>query len=71
MKYPVEYGYKVEVEIIRDEETDSATIKVHAPFYVKKEWILSHSYKSSDFTDSQILRDHSFRSVMINHYGTE
>ncbi len=68
MKYPVEFGYKVEVEIIRDEETDSATVKVYAPLYIKKEWLFTFSYTSSHFTDYQILRDHNFITTMSQHY---
>lgn len=69
MKYPVEFGYKVEVEIIRDEETDSATIKVYAPFYMKKEYVLGISFTSSQFTDSQILRDRDFQKAMLQRYN--
>lgn len=66
---PVNYGYNVSVEIIRDILTDTATIKVHAPFYAVKSWILPTSYKSSDFLDLEILRDSSFCEIMRQHYG--
>lgn len=69
MQYPVEFGYKVEVEIIRDEETDSANVRVYSPMYIKKEWILGISFTSSQFTDSQILRDRDFQKVMLQHFG--
>lgn len=69
MKYPVEFGYKVEVEIIRDEETDSAKVKVHSPMYINKEWFLGISFTSSQFTDSKILRDRDFQKIMLQHFG--
>ena len=70
MSYKTEYGLNVSVEIIRDEETDNAQIKVLSPMYVKKEWFLGLSFKSSEFTDSEILRDRDFKSVMLKHFGT-
>lgn len=70
MSYKTEYGLDVSVEIIRDAETDNAQIKVYSPMYVKKEWILGLSFKSSEFTDSEILRDRDFKSVMLKHFGT-
>ncbi len=68
MQYPVKFGHKISVEIIRNEKQDSATVKVIAPFYVNKEWIMPHSYKSSQFTDNQILNDSDFIRVMFSHY---
>jgi len=69
MIYPTKYGYKVSVEILRDAETDHAQVKVHCPMYMKKEFILSVSFTSSQFSDSEILRDHDFNRVMIQHFG--
>jgi hypothetical protein len=68
MIYETNYGYKVSVEILRDVETDTAHIKVYAPMYIKKEWIMSHCYASSMYSDFQILADRTFQSVMLQHY---
>lgn len=68
MKYNVKYGLNVSVEIIRDNISDNAQIKVYAPMYLNKEWIMKHSYKSSEFTDYQILNDSDFHSVLSKHY---
>lgn len=68
MKYPVKYGINVSVEIIRDNISNSAQIKVIAPMYLNKEWVMKHSYKSSEFTDYQILNDADFHSVLTKHY---
>lgn len=68
MLHKTQFGLDVSVEILRDTETDTAKIKVHAPLYMQKEWFIQHSYKSSHFTDSQILKDCDFVSVMIKHY---
>ena len=68
MKPLTEYGYKVSVEIVRDIETDTAYVKVIAPMYIVKEWTFTHSYKSSDFSDYEILKDRDFQKVMLNHY---
>lgn len=69
MIYPVDFGYKVSVEIIRDEETDNAKIKVYSPMYMKKEWTLGLSFRSSSFSDSEILKDRDFQGVMKQFYG--
>lgn len=69
MIYPIEYGYKVSAEILRDTETNTAQIKIHAPFYKNKEYMLSFFFKSSDFTDAQILKDHNFIARMLQSYG--
>lgn len=66
--YKVIYGLNVSVEIVRDELTDTATVVIHAPLYVNKKWTMAHSYKSSQFTDYQILTDSDFQTVMIKHY---
>ena len=66
MPYPVPYGLKVSVTIRR--EDDTAFVDVHAPLYLNKDWTLPHCY-SSKFTDGEILRDHNFSTVLINHYG--
>ena len=68
MKYPVKYGLNVSVEIIRDNVSDNAQIKVYAPLYLNKEWFMSHSYRSSQFADNQILNDSDFNSVLSKHY---
>lgn len=68
MKYPIKYGLNVSVEIIRDNISDNAQIKVYAPMYINKEWIMKHSYKSSQFTDNQILNDADFHYVLCKHY---
>lgn len=68
MLHKTQFGLDVSVEILRDTETDTAKIKVHAPLYMQKEWFIAHCYKSSQFTDSQILKDCDFVSVMIKHY---
>ena len=68
MKYPIKYGYKVSVEIIRDLETDSAYVKVYAPMYMKKEWTFTFCYTSSHFSDYKILNDYNFITEMIKHY---
>lgn len=70
MIYPTKYGYRVSVEILRDAETDHAQVKVYCPIYVKKEFILSVSFTSSQFTDSEILKDRDFNRVMMGHFGT-
>jgi hypothetical protein len=68
MLHPTKYGINVSVEIVRDSETDTAHVHVHAPMYINKYWVLNHSYQSSAFTDSQILKDSDFVSVMYKHY---
>ena len=68
MKQKTPFGLDVSVEIVRDKETDTATVEVHAPMYTNKKWLMKHSYKSSQFTDSQILADFDFVSVMTKHY---
>ena len=66
--YKTNYGFDVSVEIIRDAQTDNARIKVLAPMYMNKEWFMSHSYKASEYSDHEILRDRSFTTTMIEHY---
>ena len=68
MQYLTKYGFKVSIEIIRDNVSDTAKIKVIAPMYINKEWIMQHSYKSSEFTDYEIMRDSDFISTMLKHY---
>lgn len=65
-KHPVPYGVKVSVEIERKGNT--AWVHVHAPLYVRKHWTMPHQY-STQFTDGEILRDHTFQTVLINAYG--
>ncbi|MER2511282.1 MAG: hypothetical protein ABTQ25_02480 [Nitrosomonas ureae] len=64
--YKVPYGLDVSVTIRR--EGDSAFVDVHAPMYLNKEWTMSHSYSSSEFTDYEILRDRDFVTTLIDHY---
>lgn len=68
MQYQTKYGFKVSIEIIRDNVSDTAKIKVIAPMYINKEWIMPHSYKSSEFTDYEIMRDTDFITTMLKHY---
>lgn len=68
MKYSTKYGLDVYVEIIRDDITDIAYVKVISPMYINKEWTMPHSYKSSEFTDNAILKDSDFNSVLLKHY---
>jgi hypothetical protein len=66
--YTVPYGFKVSVDIIRDEAEDIAHVDVIAPMYVNKVWRMSHSYKAARFSDADILRDSSFVSVMQSRF---
>jgi len=68
MLHKTKYGLDVSVEIVRDSETDTAHVHVHAPIYKVKHWIMPHSYRSSAFTDFEIINDSDFKSVMIKHY---
>ena len=68
MKIPVPFGFKVSVEIVRDIENDSAKVVVHAPIYKNKTWTMTHSYKSSQFSDWQILKDRDFITVLCKAY---
>jgi len=68
MQHRTKFGLDVSVEIIRDAETDTAQVDVHAPLYMQKFWTMPHSYKSSQFTDFQIIHDSDFISVMCKHY---
>lgn len=68
MLYSTNYGYKVSVEIVRDTQTDTARVIVHAPMYMRKKWEMSHSYRSSHFSDYEILHDSDFIRVMSGAY---
>lgn len=68
MKHKTSFGLDVSVEIVRDAETDTARVDVHAPMYVRKLWTMPHSYKASQFTDFQIINDSDFVRVMLAHY---
>jgi len=68
MLYKTKFGLDVSVKIVRDIKEDNATVHVFAPMYLKKHWVMSHSYKSSEFSDSEILRDSDFASVMAKYY---
>jgi hypothetical protein len=68
MLHKTRYGFDVSIEIVRDSENDIAHVHVHAPMYINKHWVMTHSYQSSAFSDSQILRDSDFVSVMAKHY---
>jgi hypothetical protein len=63
------FGCNVSVVIVRDKVTDTASVRVHAPLYVNKEWTMPHSYRSSQFTDHAIINDSDFIRVMFKHYG--
>jgi hypothetical protein len=62
------YGLDVSIEIERDIATDTASVIVHAPMYLKKRWVMPHCYKSSKFSDLKIINDSDFKTVMIKHY---
>jgi hypothetical protein len=66
--YPVPYGFKVSVEVVRDPVADIAYVDVIAPIYKNKRWRMPHCYSASQFTDSEILRDHSFHTVLSKHF---
>lgn len=66
--YPVPYGLKVSVSILRNEDTDTAQVRVHAPMYMRKEWDMPFSYTASQFSDAQILRDHNFTTRMAQAF---
>lgn len=68
MKHKTSFGLDVSVEIVRDAETDTARVDVHAPMYVQKLWTMPHSYTASQFTDFQIINDSDFVRVMLAHY---
>jgi hypothetical protein len=68
MKLATPYGLNVAVEIVRDSETDTARVIVHAPMYKNKLWTMAHSYRASQFTDFQIINDSNFTTVMLAHY---
>jgi len=68
MKIPVSFGSMVSVEIVRNTNTDTATVNVHAPLYKNKLWTMTHSYKASQFSDYQIISDRDFVTTMCKHY---
>jgi hypothetical protein len=68
MLHKTKFGLDVSIEIVRDSETDSAHVHVHAPIYKNKHWVMAHSYRASEFTDFQIINDADFVSVMCKHY---
>ena len=57
------YGYKVSIR----REGDLAHVDVHAPMYMNKKFTLPHCY-TNDFTDYQILKDHSFHTAMAKRF---
>lgn len=65
--YPVPYGLNVSVKFRR--EDDTTFVDVYAPMYMTKKWTMPHQYRSSHFTDAQILNDSDFVRVLINYYG--
>ena len=70
MKIPVPYGFCVSVEIDRDDsDNDNAKVIVHSPCYLNKKWFMEHCYKSSEFTDAEIIMDSDFKTVMLKHFG--
>ena len=68
MKISVPFGFGVSVEIVRDIQNDSAKVNVHSPLSKDKVWAMPHSYKSSQFSDYQIINDSNFISVMIKRF---
>ncbi len=64
----VPFGFDVSVTVVRDTTTDTASVHVHAPMYLTKHWIMPHSYRASQFTDHEIIKDSDFTTVMCNHY---
>ena len=68
MKISVPFGFDVSVEIVRDIQNDSAKVNVHSPLSTNKVWTMPHSYKSSQFSDYQIINDASFISVMNKRF---
>lgn len=68
--YPVPYGYKVSVSILRNPDTDTAVVLVHAPMYRRKSWRMTHSYQASAFTDAEILHDWNFVDVLNRHFSS-
>jgi hypothetical protein len=67
--YKTDYGYKVSVEVVRDTEEGSAHVRVLAPMYMNKEFLLVTSWSEQDFSDSQILGDTQFNKLMTQHFG--
>lgn len=68
MKISVPFGFDVSVEIVRDIQNDSAKVNVHSPLSRDKVWAMPHSYKSSQFSDYQIINDSNFISVMNKRF---
>lgn len=68
MKISVPFGFDVSVEIVRDIQNDSAKVNVHSPLSKDKVWAMPHSYKSSQFSDYQIINDANFISVMNKRF---
>ena len=69
MIYKTDYGYKVFVEVVRDTEKGLANVRVLAPMYVNKEFLLETSWTAQDFSDSQILGDDQFNKLMTRYFG--
>lgn len=66
--HKVNFGISVSVQIMRDIDQDNATVRVLSPLYKCKEFTMPHSYKSSVYSDYQILNDSDFTRVMFNHF---
>jgi hypothetical protein len=66
---PVPHGFKVSVEIRREDGT--AFVDVIAPFYAVKKWTMPHLYHAARFTDEQIIKDSDFVRVMFSHYPAD
>ena len=64
--YKVPYGLDVAVEIIQ--RSGNKHIIVNAPMYMNKQWEMLHCY-SNTFSDYEILKDHTFNTVLIERYG--
>jgi hypothetical protein len=67
-KIPVPYGFRVSVEIVRDEKSGIKKVLVHCPIYVKKTWEMPQSY-STQYLDKEILNDSHFHWVLSRAFG--
>lgn len=64
---PVPYGLKVSISV--EVRGNTKYVIVHAPLYKNKRYQLGFCY-GLGFSTSDILKDHSFTTTMINKYGT-
>lgn len=66
LSHSVPYGFNVSVTIRR--EGGEAFVDVHAPMYQRKQWTMPHSYEARSFSDTDIIKDHDFIRVMLDHF---